>query len=40
MPTVDDGAQHFAALRSYMSTAAKQSTRNIDALIQLVVGRP
>lgn len=34
------GAQHFAALRSYLSTAAKQQVGALDALHQLAGGQP
>lgn len=34
------GAEQFAALRSYLSTAAKHGVRHIDALIQLAAGSP
>ncbi len=33
------GAEHFCAIRSYLSTAAKQGARHLDALVQLAEGR-
>ena len=34
------GAQHFAALRSYLATTAKHGVNGLDALIQLTTGNP
>jgi phosphoglycolate phosphatase-like HAD superfamily hydrolase len=34
------GAEHFAAIRSYTATAARQDIDTIDALIQAVTGNP
>ena len=35
-----EGAEHFLAIRSYISTARKQGQRPIDVLTQLAAGRP
>ena len=34
------GAEHFAAIRSYIATAARQSIDTLDALIQAATGNP
>jgi transposase len=34
------GAQHFAAIRSYTATAARQGINTLDALIQAATGNP
>ncbi len=34
------GAQHFAALRSYLATTAKHGIHGLDALIQLTTRNP
>src|SRR5665647_3162539 len=34
------GAQHFAALRSYLATTAKHGINGLDALTQLTTGNP
>jgi transposase len=34
------GARHFAALRSYLSTARKHGLGLLDALARLTAGRP
>jgi transposase len=34
------GAQHFCAIRSYLSTAAKHGKHSFDALVMLTEGRP
>jgi len=34
------GAEHFAAIRSYIATAARQGIDTLDALIQAVAGNP
>lgn len=33
------GAQHFTALRSYLSTSAKHGISALEALVQLAAGR-
>jgi hypothetical protein len=34
------GAEHFAAIRSYIATAARQGIDTLDALIQAATGEP
>jgi hypothetical protein len=34
------GAEHFAAIRSYIATAARQSIDTLDDLIQASTGNP
>jgi transposase len=34
------GAQHFCAIRSYLSTAAKHGKHSFDTLVMLTEGRP
>ena len=34
------GAEHFAAIRSYTATAARQGIDTLDALIQAATGNP
>jgi len=34
------GAEHFAAIRSYITTATRQGIDNLDALIQAATGDP
>jgi hypothetical protein len=34
------GAEHFAAIRSYTATAAKQGLDTLDVLIQALTGNP
>jgi hypothetical protein len=34
------GAEHFAAIRSYIATAARQGINSLDALIQAATGNP
>jgi hypothetical protein len=34
------GAEHFAAIRSYIATAARQGIDTLDALIRAATGNP
>jgi hypothetical protein len=39
-PRILTGAQHFCAIRSYLSTAAKHGKHFFDCLVMLAEGRP
>jgi transposase len=39
-PRILTGAQHFCAIRSYLSTASKHGKHFFDCLVMLAEGRP